>query len=218
MKAGGGGSQNFSGILPHVVRQDFYAVLVHQNCAAWLQAAQQRQDAQEDPQAAVPNQTGTGLWQNKRHKSLMNKTLKHHLAKRLLLTDAWQQTLEDMQQRLQMARCREFTKVRRSTPKQTKKVKIAGFHPGYKAARCNGIEPTLAGLRGGRQWQRQRLFAAIDLLRADDLRVMKRGFPSRWLVSLLTARRKPDILQTASFERSLPFRCRGGHHQPFLKS
>lgn len=77
-------------------------------------------------------------------------------------------------------------------------------------------DPTLAGLRGGRQWQR--LFAAIDLLRADDLRVMKRSFPSRWLVSLLTARRKPDILQTASFERSLPFRCRGGHHQPFLKS
>lgn len=37
--------------------------------------------------------------------------------------------------------------------------------------------------------ERQMLFEALDPLRADDLLVLDRGFPCRWLVAALTARR-----------------------------
>ena len=45
--------------------------------------------------------------------------------------------------------------------------------------------------------ERQMLFEAIDegVLRADDLRVLDRGFPSRWRVSMLTARRIPFCIR-----------------------
>jgi len=39
--------------------------------------------------------------------------------------------------------------------------------------------------------ERQMLFEAIDCLRSDDVLLMDRGFPCRWLVSALTARRIP---------------------------
>jgi hypothetical protein len=39
------------------------------------------------------------------------------------------------------------------------------------------------------------LFEAIDVLRPDDLLVLDRGFPSRWLVSVLTARGIPFYMR-----------------------
>ena len=43
--------------------------------------------------------------------------------------------------------------------------------------------------------ERQMFFEAIDCLRSDDVLVMDRGFPCRWLVSALTARRIPFCIR-----------------------
>lgn len=43
--------------------------------------------------------------------------------------------------------------------------------------------------------ERQMLFEAIDGLRADDLLVMDRGFPCRWLLSVLTTRLIPFCIR-----------------------
>jgi hypothetical protein len=43
--------------------------------------------------------------------------------------------------------------------------------------------------------ERQMLFERLDLLREDDLLVLDRGFPCRWLVCALTARRIPFCIR-----------------------
>ena len=43
--------------------------------------------------------------------------------------------------------------------------------------------------------ERQMFFEAIDCLRTDDVLLMDRGFPCRWLVSALTARRIPFVIR-----------------------
>jgi hypothetical protein len=43
--------------------------------------------------------------------------------------------------------------------------------------------------------ERQMFFEAIDCLRPDDVLLMDRGFPCRWLVSALTARQLPFCIR-----------------------
>lgn len=55
--------------------------------------------------------------------------------------------------------------------------------------------------------ERQMLFEAIDVLRPDDLLVLDRGFPSRWLVSMLTARGIPFCMRCDSSGGFKAVRC-----------
>jgi len=66
--------------------------------------------------------------------------------------------------------------------------------------------------------ERQMLFEALGCLREDDLLVLDRGFPCRWLVAVLTARRLPFCIRcdmSRSFKAVREF-IRSGQHEQVL--
>lgn len=125
--------ENFSGILPHAVLQDIYAAMLRNNCAQWLQLAA-KLEARVNEKPDKTGQTHYGTWQHKPNRSLLSKMLKHHLPSILLGLQDWHDQLVRMYQRIGQAMLTVVTKVARTCPRKPRKVRIAGFHPGYKSA------------------------------------------------------------------------------------
>ncbi len=120
--------ENWSGLLPHTVLQDFFATLVRLNCAAALTA----ELLPESPSAlAIPNENPAG-WRIKPNATLLLKALRHHLP-RLLLDIDRAGTIEKLIRRLTSSTNYEQTRPNRKAPR-AEGVRIAGFHTAYKAA------------------------------------------------------------------------------------
>lgn len=119
--------ENWSGILPHTVEQDIYAALVRANCAAVLALAVRPEEA--GLQAPPPNAKG---WRVKLNRTLVLKSLRHHLSRLLLALD-FGHVLDRLIERLRAPSALERTRPQRSA-KRKKGVRIAGFHPAYKPA------------------------------------------------------------------------------------
>ena len=114
--------ENWTGVLPHTVEQDFFASLFRINSAATLAA---------DVSSPDGNTSATG---NPRHlnTTLVLKTLRHYLP-RLLLGLQRCAMLTKLIERLSSPTAFERSRPDWS-PKRQKGVRIAGFHPAYKAA------------------------------------------------------------------------------------
>lgn len=119
--------ENWSGILPHTIEQDFYAALVRANCAAVLALAARPQDGTLG--APMPNQTG---WRVRLNRTLVLKSLRHHLARLLLALD-FDAVFARLLERLRAPAALERTRPQRTAPRN-KKVRLAEFHMAYKAA------------------------------------------------------------------------------------
>jgi len=119
--------ENWSGVLPHTVEQDFYATLVRANCAAALALAARPEEASLSLPA--PNETG---WRVQINRTLVLKSLRHHVVRLLLLID-FDAILSKLITRLRSPSALERTRPDR-TAKRTKKARLAGFHFAYKAA------------------------------------------------------------------------------------
>lgn len=121
--------ENWSGVLPHTVEQDFYASLVSANCAAALAL-------EADPGHAClypPTPDGKG-WRRALNCTLVIKSLRHALP-RLLLNIAVEGLLDRLLARLRKPGAKELTRADRQAPRpRHDKVRIAGFHFAYKNA------------------------------------------------------------------------------------
>ena len=121
--------ENWSGVLPHTVEQDFYASLVCANCAAALAL-------EADPGHAClypPTPDGKG-WRRALNCTLVIKSLRHALP-RLLLNIAVEGLLDRLLARLRKPGAKELTRADRQAPRpRHDKVRIAGFHFAYKNA------------------------------------------------------------------------------------
>lgn len=121
--------ENWSGVLPHTVEQDFYASLVRANCAAALAL-------EADPAHAClyPPTPGAKGWRRTLNCTLVIKSLRHALPQLLLNID-----VEDLVARL-LARLRkpgakELTRAGRQAPRpRHDRVRLAGFHFAYKSS------------------------------------------------------------------------------------
>jgi len=120
--------ENWSGLLPHTVLQDFFATLVRLNCATALTA-----ELQPEPLSALatPNENPAG-WRIKPNATLLLKALRHHLP-RLLLDIDRAGTLEKLIHRLKSSTNYEQTRPNRKAPR-AEGVRLAEFHTAYKAA------------------------------------------------------------------------------------
>lgn len=119
--------ENFSGVLPHTVEQDFYATLVRSNCAAALALAARPEEAS----LGTPPVNARG-WRVKLNRTLALKSLRHYLPQ-LLLALHPAATLARLIQRLRASHALERTRPGRSSPRR-ERVRLAEFHPAYKAA------------------------------------------------------------------------------------
>ncbi|MBS0318874.1 MAG: IS4 family transposase, partial [Proteobacteria bacterium] len=119
--------ENWSGILPHSVEQDFYAALVRANCAAVLALAARPEEAYLE----APALDAKG-WRRKLNRTLTLKSLRHYLPRLLLALDL-SKVLDRLIERLRAPHAIERTRPDRSAPRKNG-VRIAGFHPAYKAA------------------------------------------------------------------------------------
>ena len=119
--------ENWSGILPHTVAQDFYASIVSANCAAVLALAARPEEARLDEPAVDAKG-----WRVKLNRTLTLKSLRHYLPRLLLALDL-NQVLDRLIERLRAPTAVERTRPDRKAPRK-KGVRIAGFHPAYKAA------------------------------------------------------------------------------------
>lgn len=119
--------ENFSGVLPHTVEQDFYATLVRSNCAAVLALAARPEEAS----LGTPPVNARG-WRVKLNRTLALKSLRHYLPQWLLALNP-AATLERLIQRLRASHALERTRPDRSPPRK-ERVRLAEFHPTYKAA------------------------------------------------------------------------------------
>ena len=119
--------ENWSGLLAHTVEQDFYASLVRANCAGVLALAVRPEEASLGPPAVNPNG-----WRVKLNRTLTIKSLRHYLP-RLLLALNLAATLERLIERLRAPHACERTRPARTAPRKDA-VRLAGFHPAYKAA------------------------------------------------------------------------------------
>lgn len=115
--------ENWSGLLPHTVYQDFYATLVRANCAAILAL-----EAQE----TAPAPKATTGWQTLLNRTLAVKSLRHYLPRLLLGLDV-ADCLRRLQERLRSSGAFERTRPERRALRLDK-VRLAGFHLAYKAA------------------------------------------------------------------------------------
>ena len=119
--------ENWSGILPHTVEQDFHASLVRANCAAVLALAVRPEEATLHTPA--PNAKG---WRVQLNRTLLIKSLRHKLVRLLLAID-----FDAVLDRL-IRRRRSPSELERTRPDRTaarkKRVRLAGFSPAYKAA------------------------------------------------------------------------------------
>jgi hypothetical protein len=119
--------ENWSGILPHTVEQDFYASLVRANCAAVLALAARPEDAGLQP----PALDAKG-WRVKLNRTLTLNSLRHFLPRLLLAMDL-DTVLDRLLHRLRAPTAVERTRPDRSAPRNMG-VRIAEFHTAYKAA------------------------------------------------------------------------------------
>ena len=120
--------ENWSGRLPHTVLQDFFAALVRVNCAAALTLDLQ----QEAPCALATTPLKANGWRSKLNATLILKALRHYLPRLLLNIDV-AITTQKLIARLRAPGSFEHTRPDRKAPRP-KGVRIAGFHPAYKAA------------------------------------------------------------------------------------
>lgn len=119
--------ENWSGTLPHTVEQDFYASLVRANCAAVLALAARPEEARlQEPAVDAKG------WRVKLNRTLTLKSLRHYLPRLLLALDL-NLALDRLIERLRAPTAVERTRPDRKAPRK-KGVRIAGFHPAYKAA------------------------------------------------------------------------------------
>jgi hypothetical protein len=119
--------ENWSGILPHTVEQDFYASLVRANCAAVLALAVRPEEACLHPPAVDAKG-----WRRKLNRTLTLKSLRHYLPRLLVALDL-AKVIERLIERLRAPHASERTRPDRNAPRKNG-VRIAGFHPAYKAA------------------------------------------------------------------------------------
>lgn len=119
--------ENWSGVLPHTVAQDFYASLVRANCAAVLAL-----DAYPQHAGLVPPEPNEKGWRVQLNCTLVLKSLRHFLPRILLAMDI------DTHISLLIERLRAPSSFERTRPdrnaKRAKGVRIAGFHFAYKTA------------------------------------------------------------------------------------
>ena len=119
--------ENWSGVLPHTVEQDFYASLVRHNCAAVMAMAVRPEEHGLEPPA--PDAKG---WRSRINRTLVLKSLRHFLPRVLLALDPHSLLLH-LIERLRAPSAIERTRPDRRAPRN-KGVRIAGFHFAYKAA------------------------------------------------------------------------------------
>ena len=119
--------ENWSGVMPHTVEQDFYATLVRANCAAAFALAVCPQEAC----LSLPEPNSTG-WRVQINRTLILKSLRHHLASLLLMLD-FDAVFSRLLNRLRSPSAFEYTRPDRQSTR-VKKVRLAGFHSSYKAA------------------------------------------------------------------------------------
>lgn len=120
--------ENWSGNLPHTVKQDFFASLVRANCAAVLALAARPQENALAPESSID----ASGWRVRLNRTLALKSLRHYLP-RLLLDMNLKELLLTLIARLRAPTAVERTRPNRTAPRM-KGVRIAGFHPAYKAA------------------------------------------------------------------------------------
>jgi hypothetical protein len=119
--------ENWSGVLPQTVEQDFYAAAVRINCAAVIAL-------ETDPThgaLAPPEPNATG-WRVALNCTLVIKSLRHKLPRLLMALNATT-VLARLLDRLRASGATERTRPARTAPRSDK-VKIAGFHFAYKGA------------------------------------------------------------------------------------
>jgi hypothetical protein len=114
--------ENWTGVLPHTVEQDFFASLIRINSAATLAA---EVSSSENSPSATPSQRHLNI-------TLVIKTLRHYLP-RLLLGLQRCAMISKLIERLSSPTAFERSSPNWS-PRREKGVRIAGFHPAYKAA------------------------------------------------------------------------------------
>jgi hypothetical protein len=121
--------ENWSGVLPHTVEQDFYASLVRANCAAALALEADSGHACLYP----PTPDGKG-WRRALNCTLVIKSLRHALPQLLLNIDVGD-LLARLLARLRKPGAKELTRANRQAPRPRHDcVRIAGFHFAYKSA------------------------------------------------------------------------------------
>ena len=121
--------ENWSGVLPHTVEQDFYASFVRANCAAALAL-------EADPAHAClyPPTPGTNGWRRALNCTLVIKSLRHALPQLLLNIDV-EDLIARLLARLRKPGAKELTRADRQAPRpRHDRVRIAGFHFAYKSA------------------------------------------------------------------------------------
>ncbi|GHU23937.1 hypothetical protein FACS189488_07530 [Betaproteobacteria bacterium] len=119
--------ENWSGILPYAVEQDFYATLTRANCAAALALAVRPEEAC----IHMPEADKKG-WRHRLNRTLVMKSLRHYLP-RLLLDLNLSEILHRLIERLRAPSAIERTRPGRTAPRK-KGVRIAGYHSAYKGA------------------------------------------------------------------------------------
>lgn len=120
--------ENWSGLLPHTVEQDFYASLLRANCAAVLALAARPDDAV----ISADTPLDAHGWRQRLNRTLALKSLRHYLPRLLLAIDLVR-VLELLVERLRSPTAIERTRPLRNAPRR-KGVRIADFHFAYKAA------------------------------------------------------------------------------------
>jgi hypothetical protein len=122
--------ENWSGVLPHTVLQDFFAALVRINCAAVLALEIKTSSSTGKPEGEEsPSSLG---WRSALNATLVIKALRHYLP-RLLLERDNAGVLTKLLVRLRSPGASEKTRANRKEDRP-KGVRLAGFHPAYKAA------------------------------------------------------------------------------------
>jgi hypothetical protein len=119
--------ENWSGVQPQTVEQDFYAAAVRINCAAIIAL-----EADPTHAALAPPEPNAQGWRVALNCTLVIKNLRHKLPRLLLALNA-ETVLANLLDRLRAPGAKERTRPGR-TAKRSNKVKIAGFHFAYKGA------------------------------------------------------------------------------------
>lgn len=120
--------ENWSGLLPHTVEQDFYASVLRTNCAAVL-ALEARPD---DAVVSAEIELDARGWRQRLNRTFALKSLRHYLPRLLLAIDLVP-VLDLLVERLRSPNAIERTRPLRTAPRH-KGVRIADFHFAYKAA------------------------------------------------------------------------------------
>lgn len=121
--------ENWSGVLPHTVEQDFYASLVRANCAAALAL-----EADPNHAGLHPNAPDSKGWRRSLNCTRVIKSLRHALPRLLLNIDV-EGLIAQLLARLRKPGAKELTRADRQAPRpRHDRVRLAGFHFAYKSA------------------------------------------------------------------------------------